>query len=45
MHIPDISNRYYRVQLNDLSGGTDFEYVSTYISGTQAGENLVTGSD
>jgi hypothetical protein len=43
LHVPDFSGRYYSVQFTDPSDGTDFAYVGTRATGTQAGDYLVTG--
>ena len=43
LHVPDMAGRYYSVQFTDRSDGTDFAYVGTRTTGTQAGEYLVTG--
>ncbi len=43
LHVPDMADRYYSVQLTDPSDGTDFAYVGTRTTGTQAGEYLITG--
>ena len=37
MNGPDLSGRYYSVQLTDPSKNTNFAYVGTRITGTQAG--------
>ena len=41
--MPDFSGRYYSVQFTDRSDGTDFAYVGTRATGTQAGDYLITG--
>lgn len=41
--VPDFSGRYYSVQFTDPSDGTDFAYVGTRATGTQAGDYLITG--
>ena len=43
LHVPDIDGRYYSVQFTDRSDGTDFAYVGTRATGTQAGDYLITG--
>jgi len=43
LHVPDMNGRYYSVQFTDRSDGTDFAYVGTRITGTQAGVYLITG--
>ncbi len=44
LHVPDMTNRYYSVQFTNPSDGTDFAYVGTRTTGTQAGDYLITGS-
>jgi hypothetical protein len=43
LHVPDMNGRYYSVQFTDPNGGTDFAYVGTRATGTQAGDYLVSG--
>jgi hypothetical protein len=43
LHVPDFSGRYYSVQLTDPSKNTNFAYVGTRATGTQAGDYLITG--
>jgi hypothetical protein len=43
LHVPDMAGRYYSVQFTDPSDGTDFAYVGTRTTGTQAGDYLITG--
>jgi len=43
LHVPDFSERYYSVQFTDPSTGTDFAYVGTRTTGTQAGDFVITG--
>ena len=43
LHVPDMASRYYSVQFTDPSDGTDFAYVGTRTTGTQAGDYLITG--
>jgi hypothetical protein len=45
LHVPDFSGRYYSVQFTDPYDGTDFAYVGTRTTGTQAGDYLITGPD
>ncbi len=40
---PDSSGRYYSVQFTDPSKNTNFAYVGTRTTGTQAGDYLITG--
>jgi hypothetical protein len=42
LHVPDFSGRYYSVQFTDPLD-TDFAYVGTRTTGTQAGDYLITG--
>jgi hypothetical protein len=42
LHVPDFSGRYYSVQFTDPFD-TDFAYVGTRVTGTQAGDYLITG--
>jgi hypothetical protein len=42
LHVPDFSGRYYSVQFTDPSKNTNFAYVGTRATGTQAGEYLIT---
>ena len=42
LHVPDMAGRYYSVQFTDPSDGTDFAYVGTRTTGTQAGDYLIT---
>jgi hypothetical protein len=44
LHVPDFSGRYYSVQLTDPSKNTNFAYVGTRTTGTQAGDYLITGT-
>jgi hypothetical protein len=44
LHVPDFSGRYYSVQFTDPSKNTNFAYVGTRTTGTQAGDYLVSGS-
>ena len=43
LHVPDMANRYYSVQFTDPSKNTNFAYVGTRTTGTQAGEYLISG--
>lgn len=43
LHVPDFSGRYYSVQLTDPSKNTNFAYVGTRATGTQAGDYFITG--
>jgi hypothetical protein len=43
LHVPDMAGRYYSVQFTDPSDGTDFAYVGTRTTGTEAGDYLVSG--
>ena len=43
LHVPDFSGRYYSVQFTDPSNNTNFAYVGTRTTGTQAGDHLITG--
>ena len=43
MHVPDFSGRYYSVQFTDPSKNTNFAYVGTRTTGTQAGDYLIAG--
>ena len=45
LHVPDMAGRYYSVQFTDPSDGTDFAYVATRTTGTQAGDYLIAGQD
>ena len=42
LNVPDMSSRYYSIQLTDLRG-VDFAYVGTRTTGTQAGDYLISG--
>ena len=44
LHVPDFSGRYYSVQFTDPFD-VDFAYVGTRITGTKAGDYLITGPD
>ncbi len=43
LHVPDMNDRYYSVQFTDPSKNTNFAYVGKRVTGTQAGDYLVTG--
>ena len=43
LHVPDMAGRYYSVQFTDPSDNTNFAYVGTRTTGTQAGDYLITG--
>jgi hypothetical protein len=43
LHVPDMHNRYYSVQLTDPSKNTVFAYVGKRTTGTQPGDYLITG--
>jgi hypothetical protein len=43
LHVPDMAGRYYAVQFTDPSDGTNFAYVGTRTTGTQAGDYLISG--
>jgi hypothetical protein len=43
LHVPDMAGRYYSVQFTNPSDGTDFAYVGTRTTGTQAGDFLLSG--
>jgi hypothetical protein len=43
LHVPDFSGRYYSVQFTNPSKNTNFAYVGTRATGTQAGDYLITG--
>jgi hypothetical protein len=44
LHVPDMAGRYYSVQFTDPLKNTNFAYVGTRTTGTQAGDYLVSGS-
>jgi hypothetical protein len=43
LNVPDMNDRYYSVQFTDPSKNTNFAYVGTRTTGTQAGDYLITG--
>jgi hypothetical protein len=45
LRVPDAADRYYSVQFTDPSTNTNFAYVGTRTTGTQAGDYLITGPD
>jgi hypothetical protein len=42
LHVPDMAGRYYSVQFTDPNN-TNFAYVGTRVTGTNAGDYLITG--
>ena len=42
LHVPDMAGRYYSVQFTDPSKNTNFAYVGTRATGTQAGDYVIT---
>ncbi len=44
LHVPDMNDRYYSVQFTDPLKNTNFAYVGTRTTGTQAGDYLITWS-
>ncbi len=42
LHVPDMNDRYCSVQFTDPSKNTNFAYVGTRTTGTQAGDYLIT---
>ena len=42
LHVPEMNDRYYSVQFTDPSKNTNFAYVGTRTTGTQAGDYLIT---
>jgi hypothetical protein len=42
LHVPDKAGRYYSVQFTDPSKNTNFAYVGKRLTGTQAGDYLIT---
>lgn len=42
LHVPDMNDRYYSVQLTDPSKNTNFAYVGKRTTGTSAGDFLIT---
>jgi hypothetical protein len=43
LHVPDMNGRYYSVQFTNPLENTNFAYVGTRATGTQAGDYLITG--
>jgi len=43
LHVPNMAGRYYSVQFTDPSNNTNFAYVGTRTTGTEAGDYLLTG--
>jgi hypothetical protein len=43
LHVPAMNDRYYSVQLTDPSKNTVFAYVGKRVTGTRAGDYLITG--
>ena len=43
LHVPVMNDRYYSVQFTDPLKNTNFAYVGTRATGTQAGDYLITG--
>jgi hypothetical protein len=43
LHVPEMMDRYYSVQFTDPSKNTNFAYVGTRTTGTQAGDYLIAG--
>jgi len=43
LHVPAMNDRYYSVQFTNPSKNTNFTYVGTRTTGTQAGDYLITG--
>jgi hypothetical protein len=43
LHVPDMADRYYSVQLTDPSKNINFAYVGKRATGTKAGDYLITG--
>jgi hypothetical protein len=41
MHVPDMAGRYYSVQLTDPSSSANFAYVGKRMTGTKAGDYLL----
>jgi len=45
LHVPDMPDRYYSVQFSDPAKNTNFAYVGTRVTGTHAGDYLITPPD
>jgi len=43
LHVPDMAGRYYSVQLTDPSTNTNFAYVGKRVTGTEAGDYVISG--
>ncbi len=43
LRVPNMAGRYYSVQFTDPSDGADFAYVGKRVTGTAAGEYLISG--
>jgi len=43
LHVPNMAGRYYSVQLTDPSNNTNFAYVGKRVTGTEAGDYLISG--
>ena len=43
LHVPDMAGRYYSVQFTNPAHNTNFAYVGTRTTGTQAGDYPLTG--
>lgn len=43
LQVPDMAGRYYSVQFTDPSDGANFAYVGKRVTGTAAGEYLISG--
>ena len=43
LHVPDMADRYYSVQLTDPSKNINFAYVGKRTTGTMAGDYLISG--
>jgi hypothetical protein len=43
LHVPEMGGRYYSVQLTDPSNNTNFAYVGKRVTGTAAGDYLISG--
>jgi hypothetical protein len=43
LHVPNMAGRYYSVQFTDPSKNTNFAYVGSRTTGTQAGDYLIAG--
>lgn len=43
LHVPAMGDRYYSVQFTDPANNTNFAYVGTRATGTQAGDYLIAG--